>query len=75
MPEISDDVKRQAVEAARGAKVNAEMSTLQPATSVSQPKLDPQLADLDTSRVPDWRDTKGMDDMREQKRDMIAPGE
>lgn len=60
--ELSDDVKRKALAAILAVEQTGS-------TAFVQPKLDPALAKLDVSTVPDWNDQRAVAQARQRQRD------
>lgn len=60
--ELSDDVKRKALAAILAVEQTGS-------TAFTQPKLDPDLAKLDISTVPDWNDQRAVAEARQRQRE------
>lgn len=60
--ELSDDVKRKALAAILSVEQTGS-------TAFTQPKLDPDLAKLDISTVPDWNDQRAVAEARQRQRE------
>ncbi len=78
---LNGDLKRQAMSAPADVRGQIQQVEATGSTNmaINQPQLDPEIANMDASRMRDWRDTQGMESMREEKREMqhdiSAPGE
>ena len=60
--ELSDDVKRKALAAILAVEQTGS-------TAFAQPNLDPDLAKLDISTVPDWNDPRAVAEARQSQRE------
>jgi hypothetical protein len=78
---LDEKSKREAMSAVTAARAAIERveETGSTMPDIHQPQLDPAIEGLDLARVKDWRDVSGIEEDREQKRemhrDLNVPGE